>query len=297
MPKKHSESFSKQKRKFIQEISKPELEKKMNLILVIVANTLDPDIGKGCELDIANAKKIFANLANELAITKDVLVIEGKDYTKDNVLQALEEINPGYDDIVVFYYTGHGFRFDEEEKLKFPQLDLRSHPASNEMDHIRNNTQNLIEIYQKIVKKGARLNIVIGDCCNNDVTIKRKFLSNRTKLPDLVWPTIVNTKMCKKLFLQAKTSIIMAAADRDQLAITDEVVGSIFTFNLLQTLQGILQTDEFDTEDLPWEKLLKKTKTKTFKQSKTFDIGNGTPGKQNPIFVIKSQIIADGDRP
>jgi hypothetical protein len=295
MPKKINQSFSKQKRQFIQEISKPELENKMNLILIIAANTLDPDIGRGCELDIANAKNIFADLAKELAISKDVLVIEGRNYTKDNVLEAVEAINPGSDDIVVFYYTGHGFRFDEEEKLKFPQLDLRSHPASGELEEIRNNTQNLIEIYEKIVKKGARLNIVIGDCCNNDVTIKRKFLSNRTKLPELVWPTTVNLEICKKLFLQAKTSIIMAAADKDQLAITDEVAGSIFTLNLMHTLQGILQTDEFDTEDLPWDKLLKKTKTKTFKQSKTFDIGNGKPGNQNPIFVIKSHKIADGD--
>ena len=277
------------KEKNMRQSAKAANKETMQLILLIVANTLDPHIGKACKLDILNAQKTFKGLAKELKIAKKDIVIKGKNYSKENVVATIEALEPGINDIVVFYYTGHGFRFDKEKKLKFPQLDLQSHPATNKMADIKKNTQNLVEIYDQLIKKGARLNIVIGDCCNTDVKFKKLFLSNRTQLPKLAWPKIVNNKMCKILFYHTKTSIVMAAADEEQLAITDEDRGSIFTLNLMHTLHEVLASGEFETEELPWHKMLEKTKAKTFSQSKTFDIGDGTSGHQEPIFDIHAQ--------
>jgi hypothetical protein len=279
--------FTSQKKEFLSQVRKAKRDGKTQMFLVIVANTADPVIGAGCKLDIETVHSLFDMISTEMDFKLLELVIQGTDYSKDNVLDVLENMTPGADDIVIFYYTGHGFRFDNEQAIRTPQLDLRSAPATSKIDELHLPTKNLQEILAVIKTKGARLNIVIGDCCNADINFTRSFRNDDLQLDLMGKPTVnMNKKMAEDLFCFPKSSMLVASADEGQLSIVDEGVGSIFTIKFADNLKRILHSTEIEDTGLPWDALLKKTVDGTLKLSKTFDIGNGKPGNQKAFYII-----------
>lgn len=168
-------SFSEQKKLFVEKISQSEEVARTKFILLIAANTLDPTIGKGCKADIDSVRHIFEKLSVEMKFNFIELIIQGEDYGKENILSAINILTPGNNDIVVFYYSGHGFSYEKDAAKKYPQVDLRSHPFSDKIDVINAHTENLADLFELIKHRGARLNIVIGDCCNSLIEFKRKF--------------------------------------------------------------------------------------------------------------------------
>jgi hypothetical protein len=51
--------------------------------------------------------------------------VSGQKFGRKNVESALNNLSPGPNDIVIFYYSGHGFSYDQTETQAYPQLDLR----------------------------------------------------------------------------------------------------------------------------------------------------------------------------
>jgi Caspase domain len=287
MPDTTIDAFTLQKQNFVNKINKVEKIVKTKLILIIVANTIDPEIGKGCMEDIKSIRHMFKELSQHMEFNFLELLVEGADYGKQNILDAIEILTPGSNDIVVFYYSGHGFSYAKEADKKFPQVDLRSHPASTKIEVINENTQNLSELFEMVKSRGARLNIVIGDCCNSLIKFKRNFKGGDSQ----VWlaerpAVIINKKMCETLFCDYTASILVAAADKGQYAISDPEQGSIFTLNFTNNLKILMNKSVDEHNGLPWQKLLEETQEKTFNLSKTYDIGDGKPGNQQSIFDI-----------
>lgn len=287
MPGKPKDSFALLKKNFTDKINQVEKIVRTKLILVIVANTIDPEIGKGCREDIKSIRHMFQKLSHHMKFNFLELVVMEADYSKKNVQDAIDALTPGSNDIVVFYYSGHGFSYKKEKEKRFPQVDLRSHPASNKIAVINENTHNLMEVFEMVKSKGARLNIVIGDCCNSTIKFKRNFKGGDDKLRlTKRRPVIINKKMCETLFCDYTASILVAAADKGQFAVSDEKLGSLFTFNFTNNLKILMNKAVDEQNGLPWNKLLQETQEKTFTLSKTYDIGNGKPGNQKAIFDI-----------
>lgn len=168
-------SFTKKRNAFIKKMSQQEEVARTKFILLIASNTLDPTIGKGCKADIKSVSSMFQRLSKEMNFNFIELQIGGKDYSKENILDSIHALTPGANDIVLFYYSGHGFSYADDETKQFPQVDLRSHPSSENIEVINANTENLADLFQLIKSRGARLNIVIGDCCNSIIDFKRSF--------------------------------------------------------------------------------------------------------------------------
>lgn len=289
MPGKNIDAFSKQLKKFINKMIKDEYEGRPKLILVIVANTKDPDIGKGCREDIKSIRQMFEKMTDHMKFNFLELVVAGKEYSKENVKDAIEALSPGKNDIVVFYYSGHGFSFDKDADKRYPQVDLRSITASNKVDVIIENTHNLMDLFEMVKSRGARLNIVIGDCCNNNIKIRRKFKGGDHSIRKAERPEmIINDEMCESMFCNYTASILVASADKGEFAVSDDEIGSIFTFNFANNLKIFLKKSLNEVEGFPWKKLLEETKVETNKLSKTYEIDNGEPGNQQAIFIIDS---------
>ena len=289
MPTKPIHAFALQKKHFTEKINANEKVARTKLILVIVANTIDPEIGKGCMEDIKSIRHMFDELSGHMDFNFLELLVQGEDYSKENILGAINILTPGPNDIVVFYYSGHGFSYEKDAAKRFPQVDLRSHPSSNKIDVVNANTENLMDLFELVKSRGARLNIVVGDCCNSIIQFKRTFAGGDEKMRTEERPKmIVNKKMAETLFCDYTASILVGAADKGQFAVSDEKLGSIFTFNFTNNLKILLNKSMDESEGLPWKKLLEETQEKTFHLSKTYDIGNGVPGHQKAIFEIHS---------
>jgi len=288
MKDKPIEAFAFQKKKFADKMNQVEKTATTKLILVVAANTIDPEIGKGCREDIKSIRHMFEKLSKLMKFNFFELVVAEADYSRKNILDAIELLTPGGNDIVVFYYSGHGFSYEEDAEKRFPQVDMRSHPASNEIEAIRENTQNLMDLFELVKNRGARLNIVIGDCCNSLIKFKRDFKGgdDRIRLAERP-PVIINKQTCETLFCDYTASILVAAADKGEYAISDEQIGSIFTFNFTNNLKILMSKSVDPKNGLPWSELLKETQEKTYELSKTYDIGDGKPGDQKAIFDIR----------
>ena len=74
-------------------------------------------------------------------------------YPLNNLLQ---------NDIVMFYYSGHGFRYPNDAS-DYPRMWLKTGSDENVET---NNLRIEEDVYDHIIKMGAGVNIVLSDCCN-----------------------------------------------------------------------------------------------------------------------------------
>jgi hypothetical protein len=256
------------------------------LILIVVANTHDPEIAKGCEADVRSIRNIFKHLCEHTHYVFCEIVISGKDYSRKNIFAAIDALEPLDNDVTIFYYSGHGFSYEKDPSKIFPQIDLRPHSVNNKINFIESHTENLMVMLHLLRLRGGRVNIVIGDCCNSGIQFKRVLESSRVIdiVEDLLPP--VSKTMSKKLFSEGAVSILVAAAKRGEYAVSDAKLGSLFTYSFTRALAKLLSKEPEADSYLPWHRLLEETREHAFKLSQTYDIGGGKPGHQEAIFEI-----------
>ncbi len=252
---------------------------------IFIANTLDSAIGAGCKKDLANVSPLFKRIPFELDLPTKEITVLGSTFSKQTVLNAINSIQPKKQDIVVFYYTGHGFSYKDDDKVKFPQLDLRSNPAVYDEKIIKASTRNIGEIFEMIKSKGARLNLIISDCCNTEIEFYRKWPNpiQVTREP-LVAPNRIEMA---NLFLKRKANILLAAADKEQYAVVDDLLGSLFTFQFSNKLIAALWGK---ANNVTWETIVEQTNIATLNMSKTYNCSQTDKPKacyQQPIFKIE----------
>jgi hypothetical protein len=258
-------------------------EKKTQLFLVLVANTEDNAIGKTCEIDKDATYKTFSQVAEFLGIQFVPKIIYGKDFSKVNVDKAIDAIRPQPSDIVVFYYSGHGFA-NTKDGYRYPYMDLRD--KSFQMFGGQY-TLNIEAVYQKIRSKGARLNIVFSDCCNNDPSQTTNISSDvaTTRSSSIGW----SMENCQALFMNPKpTSVLMTAASKGELSAGNANNGGIFTYNFRESLEKYMGPF---FQSVTWGSLITNAQKQTIaKATHTWCIQIDNSRKvcvQNPIFKIE----------
>lgn len=173
--------------------------------LIVVANTLISDIGASCQVDQERIVNEFEIFAREVDMKISKTIVNGSRFNKASVDAALNSLNPATNDVVVFAYTGHGFRWDDQSN-KYPSIALK-YSAYERLTTA--NSYLLADIYNKIIAKGARLNIVLGDCCNSPIGVSARggdfALSSRSGNNS-------NSSKLRQLFLQKKGNLLIAAA-------------------------------------------------------------------------------------
>lgn len=214
--------------------------------LIMVANSMIPDIGSSCVIDQNTTTRELDVIASELGIPLSKTIIDGQDFTKASVENALTRLNPGSNDIVVFVYTGHGFRWSDQTS-KYPNFDLR---YSTYQQVSQNSTMNLGDVYNTITAKGARLNLVLGDCCNSDIGV-----TGRGGQPSLASRRQAQGKLEKlrKLFLESSGNLIGAAARPNETSCGSTRDGGYFISSFFAAISretSVLNSGLADWEDI-----------------------------------------------
>lgn len=260
----------------------PPAQKSTKLFLLLVANTDDISIGPTCVVDKDATYKTFSQLAEFMQIQFVPKVIFGKDFTKVNVDNAINAIQPNPSDIIVFYYSGHGFAYTTDNH-QFPFLDLRDKAFQNFGGEF---TLNIEDIYKRIQSKGARLNLVLSDCCNADPsqsnTISTDVATTRTS--SIGW----NMENCKALFMNTQpVSILMTAASKGELS-AGNGTGGIFTFNFRESLEKSI--GHFANK-VSWQQLLTAAQQQTItKAQRTWcDKEKKIVCKQKPTYKLEQR--------
>lgn len=293
-------AFTAPLKKFKEDIFKLRTAKKDRLVLIIMSNTHDPVLCTGCAKDTKAVNKVFKEICDHTGYAFCSIEISGKNYNQKNLFKAFENMGL-YNDVTVFYYSGHGFSYKKDPKSKYPQLDMRNHSNRadfNKIDFIENNTQNLKVLLQIMRLNGGRINIAIADCCNTTIPFVRKKESiTEMEITDDVMVSI-SKRFTKKLYADDDNMVcvLVSSSTHGQPAITDNEIGSIFTYCFTQTIKTLMKKHSKTNQFFPWVKVLTATTKKAFKESKGYNIGNGIAGKQKAVFEVYIESDSDYEK-
>ncbi len=228
------------------------------LFLLLVANTRDASIGKTCIVDKEAITDTYKAVAEFLEIPFVPKEISDTAFSKKNVETALNELKPGSNDIVVFYYTGHGFCDTTDNRL-FPYLDLRDKKFQRPGPDF---SLNMEDIYKIIRAKGAHLNLVFSDCCNSPIGTAPVHADKvpSTRVSSLGW--VKNN--AQTIFLESgQFSLLMTAASKKEESSGNDNEGGIFTFNLRETMEKFLGPQH---TNISWDQILGTAQSQTIKR-------------------------------
>ena len=238
------------------------VEKNIRLHLLIIADTLDKEIGSSCSKDMKRIEETFRGLTNFLGIKYFPKTICGKEYSKKNVQTAINNLRPSANDIVVFYYSGHGFRLPEQSNRRYPFIKLKTLHRSR-LD-VLNNSINMEDIFLSIKKKGARFNLVLSDCCNNDIfsTNAKGSKPGKTKGSGVEW----SEDNIRNLFLNKDPmSILMTSAQSGQKASSNDDFGGFFSYFFKVSMENYCSKIK---KNPTWDLVLQDTKKQTTYKAK-----------------------------
>ncbi len=264
-------------------------EMRTTIHLLIVADTTEEDIGKSCAHDLHRVLDTYTKVVAYMHARMRVRIIAGQLYSKRQVVSELKLLKPDANDIVVFYYSGHGYR-KKEDKRQFPYIDLRQKPD----DDYLTQTLNMDDIYRFIKRKGARMNLVISDCCNSYVGDRNAVASIPPQKQTS--PLQLDGEHIRMLFLKAKISILATAADSTQRASSNNSMGGFFSYYLNASLEASAsnsKTTVARANSSPewWNNILSETRAQTEKKAqytycdKPYTVENIC--KQSPCFKIE----------
>ncbi|HSS19602.1 MAG TPA: caspase family protein [Pyrinomonadaceae bacterium] len=199
---------------------------RVTMYLIVVANLDDRDIG--ADIDVAGIVREFRFAANEIGITFNPTTITGDSFSRTNVVNTLNYLKPGSNDIVVFVYSGHGFRYDDDTD-SWPRMAMTRNRQS-----VDGNSMSEAEIYDALKRKGARLNITLVDACNSRIgRLKPHYDAGVVLRPS---DAGISRQAVQTLFLEARGNILMAAAQEGENALANKETGGFFIHSFLDAL-------------------------------------------------------------
>lgn len=185
---------------------------------VLMGDTLDAGIGAGATQNIGSFAKLIETIGSAIGSPTNVKQITGNDFNCDNLTAALSSLNTTSDDMVVFYYSGHGYREDGQQS-RFPKLWCHGAPPVNPL-------LERIALDLRSPANFPRMVWAVADACNAtgaDISTLTSGLS-----PD-------KEAAYRKLFRQTKGTMIMSGADMHQFSWYFPNGGQ-FTKNLLDVM-------------------------------------------------------------
>ncbi len=243
-------------------------ERDVTLYLLFVANVTDTIIGVANSKNMYDAIKFFGKVKDFLGIYNFVYdTITRNNFNKQTVSQKIDALKPRTRDIVVFYYAGHGFHQDRDTRIG-PCIDLRDLVVDKKKKY-QDNSLCMEDIATSIKNKGARLNLIISDCCNATVDAtnpiaREAALSGKKGIFDQFW----NTQKCRSLFLNATPNTILAgAAVPGHLAVSNPVFGGYFSNFFISTLETNLSLLSTNPK-LTWDDVFNQVKPQTEKKAR-----------------------------
>lgn len=240
-------------------------------------DTNDKNVG---EIDVLGREVLYNHFIDEVnaalaenGYEADVQDFYGNKVTPENCKSAIELLRVTSEDIVVFYYIGHGGRpsTDAEymKKHPWPQMCMSQRDENKYIP--------LEWVHKTLGSKGARLAVTIGMCCNSlsNISIKEgpKFSPN-------YGATYVGSNKMKRiqdLFLNATGSVLATSASPKQTSgclRSDFGVVDAYTTVLCTIFDKALDSYE---QTLTWNDLLNNI---------SYIVNEKTDGEQTPIHDV-----------
>lgn len=186
--------------------------------VIFVINTEDKGIG--CENDLKNWEKLIPDIKKYSGINIEKHYLKDKKWSDKDVTNLVDRIKVAPDDVILFYYSGHGFRFEKGQDDQWPYMALQDSVMSEYV------------LYSTLHKKNARLLLVIADCCNSYCPGTAPKYVFKGKVSE---ETI--TENYRNLFLKAKGTIIASGCIPGQYSYGGDPDGGAYTSTLITNIR------------------------------------------------------------
>ncbi len=204
------------------------------LHVIIVGDTNASDIGRSVTIDVRRIENLMKIVSKSTELRLNIQKITGNNLTPKNVENAVNHISPGSNDVVFFYWTGHGYNRGDSV---LPTMYLGKQESLN---------LGLSKIAKIIRGKNPRFSIVIGDTCNKPINGNRRDINL----------SIRGSENYKKLFLKYKGQVLAGGSKVGGYSYGNGRTGGVYTTAFLNSL-----TIELAATGIPsWEELMQRAK-------------------------------------
>lgn len=232
---------------------------------ILFADTNDANIGKTTELDLSRVSSMLIETQSSLQGEMEFkyYIYPGKYCSPENLRRVLNGINVSSQDVVFFYYSGHGTR-SMNDKSDYPQMCLG-------LGTSRQSEMVSVEGFDmEIAKKKPRLRFTISDCCNSigenispklEISKGASVVSNQAKAN------------YKKLFLEKFGNVIVTSSRKGETSACNLQMGGFFTFCLMYVMEQAVKQNVTD-----WDVIIKGT------YDSTVNVSNGD---MHPVYNVQ----------
>lgn len=217
-----------------------------HLYVYLVCDTHADQIEESVEADYRNMRREIRRICRYTGLKPCINRYIGYS-VNDGIFDKIRQLEVNEDDVVIFYYSGHGLRFTEQSD-QWPVLDFEYGK--------REVTQ--WEVTQELMNKRPRLILSLADCCNNFIETSGLIRGNyRDKQENY-----------RQLFLYSSGTYIASGASPGEYSFgmnenwwsANLLAGGFFTNALLEIIR---QETRKENPGLSWENVFELAVLKT----------------------------------
>jgi hypothetical protein len=138
-----------------------------NLIAIIASDTLDTKIGASVQADFDHMRQQMQKIANYTGLNLQEILIKEDATTPHVLLQKIKEIKATKDDVIVFYYSGHGFRTQSKGDSPWPNLYFTQSGNKDSYGQFDGEGLKYELVMFKLMEKNPRFLLTMADVCNS----------------------------------------------------------------------------------------------------------------------------------
>lgn len=208
----------------LKKIERPLGAVNIKAILVICDHYITPDnnmIAQSLRVDLGTVSQMLDILEKRNIAKVHKTVIQGTNATMANIVNALNTIQTEKDDVIFYYFSGHGLM----ENGKTFMLTADEQNLSRD------------KVASMIGSKSARLKMLISDCCSNaidGIAVAKSINRSGQKIDSGEFDPIY-----KDLFLGYEGTMHLNAATEGEFAYSDGIHGGFFTYHLIK--EGLIK--------------------------------------------------------
>lgn len=211
---------------------------------------------EGSSLDHSRMKNLSQKIANSLRYEFVEHSLSGYELTTQKVNRLMDNISPKITnkDIVIFYYSGHGF-LNKGNNATFPNIVVPSVPVASTVLH------------QKLLNQNPKFIITLIDACSDYIQLDKQgtlLLIGKEFTGDDLSPEALFDKNKLELLFRKCNNVMVTAAQPGFKAVQTEK-GSYFTRSFLEAFNEIMAPKY--THQITWEVIL--TQTKSYTEART----------------------------
>jgi len=231
---------------------------------IMFGHTTDENIGTTVIVDMERASNEIDAVGGYLNYEVKNYIYQGDECSKENLEQILSTLSVSNQDIIVFYYSGHGGHTNGGFEDKWPQMCLNKPQFPDKYVPLR-------KVIETLGNKHAHFTLILSDCCNSIdetglVSVKGllKSAGDATTITERTKQNYIN------LFTKYSGVLPITSSKLGQTSGCNERDGGYFSYcffnSLLESVSG--------KETSSWESIVKEATSSTLSY---------TSNKQEPV--------------